>query len=274
MHSAAKVTLVLALAGLVLLAGGCSKLKARDELNKGVRAYKAGNFETAIEHFKLANELDPTLLNARVYLATAYASQFVPGSPSEENKKLGEAAIREFERVLEADAGNVTALSYIAQIYFGMAGAAGPAKWEDARSLFEKSKESRRRLIEVQPRNPEHYYSIGVIDWTIAYTQNAKMKAQLGRRPDEPLPPRNRRDLAEQNSAVVEEGIEVLKQAVEVNPNYLDAIAYLNLIYRQKADIVESPQEREQWLDAADDMHERYQKLREEQQQKPAPAAS
>ena len=274
MHRGAKLTLLLALAVLVIIAGGCSKLKARDELNKGVRAYKAGNFETAIEHFKQANELDPSLLNARIYLATAYASQFVPGSPTEENKKLGETAIREFERVLEKDPNNVTALAYIAQIYFGMAGAAGPAKWDEARSLFEKSKEFRRKLIQVDPQNPEHYYSIGVIDWTVAYTQTAKMKAGLGRQQDEPLPPRNRRDLAEQNGAVVEEGIEVLKKATELNPNYLDAIAYLNLIYRQKADIVESPQEREQWLDAADEMHERYQKLRERQQQKPAPATT
>lgn len=269
-----RLILVLALASLALLAGGCNKLKARDELNKGVRAYKAGNFETAINHFKLATELDPQLLNAAVYLATAYASQCVPGSPTEENKKICHAAIVEFEKVLEKDPGNTTALAYIAQLYFGLAGGAGPAKWEEARPLFEKSKEFRRRLIQVDPRNPEHYYSIGVIDWTVAYTQNAMLKAELGRRPDEPLPPRNRRDLAEQNAAVVEEGIDALKKAVEINPNYLDAIAYLNLIYRQKADIVESAQEREQWLDAADDMHERYQRLREQQQQRPAPAAS
>lgn len=274
MQRAAKLTLVLALASLVLLAGGCNKLKARDELNKGVRAYKAGNFETAINHFRLANELDPDLLNAAVYLATATAGQCVQGSPTEENKKICMAAIAEFEKVLEKDPGNVTALAYIAQLYFGLAGGAGPANWEEARALFEKSKEFRRRLIQVDPRNPEHYYSIGVIDWTVAYTQNAKMKAQLGRRPDEPLPPRNRRDLTEQNTALVEEGIEVLRKAIDINPNYLDAIAYLNLIYRQKADIVESAQEREQWLDAADDMHERYQKLREELQKKPAPAAS
>ena len=274
MHRAARLTLVLALASLVFFAVGCNKLKARDELNKGVRAYKSGNFETAINHFRLANELDPNLLNARIYLATATASQCVPGSPTEENKKICLAAIAEFEKVIEKDPGNLTSLAYIAQLYFGLAGGAGPAKWEEARPLFEKSKEYRRRLIEFDPRNPEHYYSIGVIDWTVAYTQNAKLKAELGRRADEPLPPRNRRDLADQNNGVVEEGIEALKKAVEINPNYLDAIAYLNLIYRQKADIVESPQEREQWLDAADDMHERYQKLREQQQQKPAPAAS
>ncbi|HKZ53651.1 MAG TPA: hypothetical protein VJ085_10280, partial [Candidatus Acidoferrales bacterium] len=89
-----------------------------------------------------------------------------------------------------------------------------------------------------------------------------------------PLPPRNRRDLAEQNGAVVEEGIEALQKAVKLNDKYLDAIAYLNLMYREKADIVESPQQREELLQLADEMHERYQRLREELQQAPAAPAS
>jgi tetratricopeptide (TPR) repeat protein len=269
MRYPAKVLLLLTLLTLVF-ATGCSKLKARDELNKGVRAYKGGDFETAIEHFQRANELDPTLLNARIYLATAYASQFVPGAPTEKNKQLGEQAIAEFGKVLEADAGNVTALSYIAQLYFGMAGA---AEWEDARELFANSKEYRRRLIEVQPNNPEHFYSIGVIDWTLSYRPRMQMKRDLGRRPDEPLPARNRRELAEQNSAVVEEGIEALQQAVRLNDKYMDAIAYLNLMYREKADIVESPRQREELLQLADEMHERYQRLREEQQEAAAAPA-
>jgi tetratricopeptide (TPR) repeat protein len=270
MRHPAKPVLLLILLALVF-ATGCNKLKARDELNKGVRAYKGGDFETAIEHFQRANDLDPTLLNARIYLATAYATQFVPGAPSEKNKELGEQAIREFEKVLEIDRGNVTALAYIAQLYFGMAGA---ADWEEARELFAKSKEYRRRLIEVEPTNPEHYYSIGVIDWTLAYRPRMQMKRDLGRRPDEPLPARNRRDLAEQNTAVVEEGIEALQKAVKLNDKYLDAIAYLNLMYREKADIVESPQQREELLTLADEMHERYQRLREELQQAPVAPAS
>lgn len=271
MRYPAKVLLLLTLVALVF-ATGCSKLKARDELNKGVRAYKGGDFETAIEHFQRANELDPTLLNARIYLATAYASQFVPGAPSEKNRQLGEQAILEFEKVLEADAGNVTALSYIAQLYFGMAGAA--AEWEESGELFSKSKEYRRRLIEVQPTNPEHYYSIGVIDWTLSFKPRMQMKRDLGRRPDEPLPARNRRELAEQSSAVVEEGIEALQQAIKLNDKYLDAIAYLNLMYREKADIVESPRQREELLQLADEMHERYQRLREEQQEAAAAPAT
>jgi len=49
-----------AFAALLLLAAGlsgCNKLKARDLLNKGVAAYKNGQYDTAIEDFKQARSL-------------------------------------------------------------------------------------------------------------------------------------------------------------------------------------------------------------------------
>ncbi len=68
-------------AALALMAGvGCNKLKARDHLNKGVQAYKNSKFEQAIDHFQQAVALDPSLINARLYLATAYAQQYIPGA--------------------------------------------------------------------------------------------------------------------------------------------------------------------------------------------------
>ena len=54
---------VLAVATLSLLTmvTGCSKLQARDQLIKGVQAYKNAKFEEAIDHFQNAERLDPTL---------------------------------------------------------------------------------------------------------------------------------------------------------------------------------------------------------------------
>jgi len=89
-------------AALLVVVGvsGCNKLKARDLLNKGVNAFKNGQYDEAIEDFKQAKELDPTLMNARLYLATAYASQYIPGAPSDANTRLGNQAIAEFKDVL------------------------------------------------------------------------------------------------------------------------------------------------------------------------------
>ena len=143
--------------------------------------------------------------------------------------------------------------------------AGGATTMEEKFQYFEKSKEYRRRLIEVDGRNPEHYYSIGVIDWTIAYARNQETRAKLNNLPpDKPLPPKDRRALAEKNGAIVDEGLQMLLKALELNPKYLDALAYVNLIYRQKADIAESAREREELLQSADDYFQRYDKLRKE----------
>ena len=40
-----------------------------------------------------------------------------------------------------------------------------------------------------------------------------------------------------QNGALVEEALGYLNQAVENRPNYDDAMAYINLVYRRKADL-------------------------------------
>ncbi len=87
------VTVVAVAAGLAAARRAATKLRARDLLNKGVNAYKSAQFDVAIEDFKQAKDLDPTLTNAQLYLATAYASQYIPGAPSAENVRNGEQAI-------------------------------------------------------------------------------------------------------------------------------------------------------------------------------------
>src|SRR6202030_783845 len=102
-------------------ASGCDKLKARDLLNKGVAAYRDGKFDQSIEDFKTAKDLDPTLMNARLYLATAYATQYIPGAPSEENIRMGKAAVTEFQDVLTVDPGNISAIDGIGSHFYNIA---------------------------------------------------------------------------------------------------------------------------------------------------------
>src|SRR5215813_5576558 len=116
--AAALLTLLLAVAGF----SGCNKLKARDLLNKGVGAFKNGQYDAAIEDFKQARDLDPSLMNARLYLATAYASQYIPGAPSEANTRLGTQAVNEFKDVLSVDPKNISAMDGIGSILYQMAG--------------------------------------------------------------------------------------------------------------------------------------------------------
>ena len=119
--------------------GGCDKLTARDRLNKGVASYKNAQYDQAIEFFKQAKELDPGLLNARLYLATAYASQYIPGAPSEENVRKGNEAIAEFKEILAKDPTNLNAIDGIGSILFQMGGAPfAPEKFEESKSYHQK----------------------------------------------------------------------------------------------------------------------------------------
>src|SRR5215467_7163053 len=96
--------------------------QARQELNQGVQSFKNGQYEEAIASFQRAKQLDPRLMNARLYLATAYASQYIPGAPSETNQELGRKSVQEFRGVLEIDAQNLSAIDGIGSILFQMSG--------------------------------------------------------------------------------------------------------------------------------------------------------
>lgn len=255
---------VLGIALLAVGAAGCNKLKARDALNKGVAAYKGGQFDLAIEHFKQAKQLDPALLNARLYLATAYASQYIPGAPSEENVRNGKQAIAEFQDVLQVDASNLSAIDGIGSLLFQMGGTPyDPKKFEESRSYHEKH-------IQIRPDDPESYYWVGVINWTLAFRGNADLRSKYNNaaprkplRDTDPLPDKLREEFTQKYAGVVDDGAQRLQRAMQLRPDYEDAMAYLNLLLRQKADMVASPEEREDYLRRADELVERVKAIKQ-----------
>src|SRR5260370_30971852 len=104
-------------------------------------------------------DLSPVLMTARLYLATAYASQYIPGAPSEQNVRLGTQAVNEFKEVLSIDDKNLSAIDGIGSILFQMAGTPyHPQK-------FQESKSYHQNHIALKPNHPEPYYWIGVINW-------------------------------------------------------------------------------------------------------------
>src|SRR5438876_1591639 len=111
--------LILSVAALAALGStGCQQLKARDNLNKGVQAYKNAKYPEAVAFFQKAVELDPSFKTTHLYLATAYMSQYIPGAESPENVRMAKNAYDEFQRVLELDPKDELATASIASLYF------------------------------------------------------------------------------------------------------------------------------------------------------------
>src|ERR1700723_2726258 len=192
--------LTLAAAALALTSSvGCNKLRARDQLNKGVKAYKDSHYEQAIDHFQDSGRLDPGLINARMYLATAYVSQYIPGVDSPDNLRTAQQAIDEYQRVIDANPSRdqkVNAAKGMAYLYLN------EKKWDEAKKYY-------RTASDLDPNDPEPYYSVGVSDWTACYPPRMEERAKLGMRPEENLNPKNKdqkkvcEELKEKNSPLI-----------------------------------------------------------------------
>ncbi|HEY1264677.1 MAG TPA: tetratricopeptide repeat protein [Terriglobales bacterium] len=242
MKKSVRVLAVLAFAVTLLSTVGCDKLRARDQLNKGVQAYKSARYEDAINHFQEAVSLDPGLVNARLYLATAYAQQYVPGADTDDNNRMAQQAIEQYSEVLKRDAQNINSIKGIAYLYLQM-------------KKFDQAKEYYRKAISADPNDPEPYYSVAVIDWTEAYQPRMEERAKLGLKPDEPLKDKKVCHLLlDKNSDSIKEGISMLDQALKLRPDYDDAMAYMNLLYRERADVqCDDPEARAADLKTADE---------------------
>jgi tetratricopeptide (TPR) repeat protein len=226
--------LVLAAVTLALLSSlGCDKLKARDQLNKGVKSYKDNHYEQAIDHFQQAVQLDPGLINARMYLATAFMSQYIPGVEDPDNLRTAQQAVDEYKKVIDmnpARSQKINAAKGLASLYYNM-------------KKFDEAKTYNHMVSSLDPNDPDPYYSIGVIDWASCYQPRMEERAKLGLKPDEHLNAKNKDqkklcdEMREKNGPLIQEGIDSLNKAISLRPEYDDAMAYMNLMYRERADV-------------------------------------
>ena len=110
-------------------------------------------------------------------------------------------------------------------------------KFEDAKSYY-------RKALEIDPNDPEPYYSVGVIDWTQTYQPRMEERAKLGMKPDEQLNPKDKNQKKTCDELKAEEMGQysgrhrrLSTRRCKLRPDYDDAMAYMNLMYREKADV-------------------------------------
>lgn len=248
------IAIVASVAAASLLSTGCEKLRARDNLNRGVNAFKNAKYADAVDAFKQAVDYDPEFHVARLYLATAYRSQYIPGAESEENKQLAKRAMEEFQKVYAADPKSKLAIQSIASLHYDEA--QGLTALDDKFRKLDEAGEWHKKLLAVDPTAKESYYTLGVIAWAKTYSLQKKARVEMKMKDDEPGPLKDKKvrdTLQARNMPIVEEGIAAMHKAIEVDKEYDDAMAYLNLLLRVKSDIVNTPAEAKECSKEADD---------------------
>jgi len=183
-----------------------SEFEARNSLNQGVRAFRNREYDSAIEFFKRATELDPALTNADLYLATAYAQRYIPGTATEENQKYADLAIQTFQKVLDRNPAEKTAAAGLGNIY-------------RKSNRYDRARDAYLKQVQLDPENYDAYFQVGVVDWIIAHNANSGLSS-------------------DDRSKLIREGLQYLDRSMALNSEHEDTLWYQNLLLREKSGIL------------------------------------
>jgi tetratricopeptide (TPR) repeat protein len=144
------------------------------------------------------------------------------------NLAMAQKAIDGFNAVLANNPNDLTALKQIASINRNI-------------QKFDVAKQYELKVISVAPNDPEAYYIVGFVDWTLAYKNAVTILAADGLTDDgegnKKMTKGACAKIQAANTQLVTEGLQNLNKAVELNPTYDDAMQYIQLTERRKADI-------------------------------------
>lgn len=224
------------LVALVAVSGGCTlinRVRAKNALNEGARAYKDGRFPDAEEKFRTAYELDPTQKNAPVFIARAIQQQFKPGVTTPENLAVGQKAVGAYQDILNRDPANEDAYKAIVFLY-------GQMKNEDKvnQLLAERAKNGPNAKAKA-----EALTILASKQWNCSYEiTEQKENKTTENRPDKILihyrKPANQADFDKAQQCTTE-GLKLAEEAISNDQNNANAWSYKANLLREKSKLAE-----------------------------------
>ncbi len=233
----------------------CNKIKSKQEIKKGNDFFKAAQYQTALAAYQEALRLDPNEKKLHKNIGLAYMGLYQPGSKHpkdleyaakaiEHLKTYSEAfpadrksreflvslylsterfddAIAFFQGMVQENPNDTKAMQSLAQMYFKKGDVEKAVEWLKKRLAVETTPEAKAEV----------YYFIGVQAWDRSYNFPNIDPVERAR--------------------VVDEGIDALNKALQIKPEYFEAISYLNLLYREKAKIEADPAKKQEYVDTA-----------------------
>jgi tetratricopeptide (TPR) repeat protein len=225
----------------VALLGGCREVGARRNIQEANKLYYAGKYEEAITLYDEALAAQPDLAIGWYNLALTHHALFSPGAKTPQNDAHAQAvidalqkyrthfpkdpdavkyllstymdwghyegAIEYFKQKLADNPNDLTAVAQLADIY------QKAAKFAEAIEWHKKHAE-----LDPKPDNKaDAWYSIGVLDWRRLHDISLNPPGGAER------------------VKIADEGLAWLQKANEIRKNHLATLAYLNLLYRERA---------------------------------------
>jgi tetratricopeptide (TPR) repeat protein len=212
--------------------------------------------QKAIEWYKIAAEKEPDPIyrqRAMQYLVAAYGPEKL-NNPAEAEpivKRMIEVDPSEYLNYLELSKIYENAGRYDeAEAQLLKAREVTPKQPEIYAALsayynrqgeFEKTVEALNTAADLQPENPQGYQLVAVFFWEKAFKDKRLTKTQ--------------------EQEYIDKGIDATDKALKLNPDYIDALTYKNILLRMKANLEPDPKKRQPLIDEADKLRNKAQEL-------------
>jgi tetratricopeptide (TPR) repeat protein len=231
-----KVLCLMAALTLALSSLGCTKIRARMEIKAANEAYQKEDYAGALPHYKQARSIDPSFPDLDRLVGYSEIGLYVPDDKSAKNEAHADAAIQELNAYLKKRPDDRIARDALINMYLNANRTSAaidyfrnylkdhPADLEAVKSIatlyakqgdFNESLAWYKKITLLDSKNPEAYYIFGVV----CYEKVAK---------NPPADPAQKLDILNQ-------GKEALQHSIDMKPDYSEAMAYLNLLWRQQA---------------------------------------
>jgi hypothetical protein len=111
------------------------------------------------------------------------------------------------------------------------------------------------KLVASNASDKSGYYTVGVLDWAIVYPEFMEAKQAAGVPQQEYFIPDAsvRKSLRDRFAPRIEEGTRMLQTALQIDPEYSDAMAYMNLLDRLRSGMAENVSASVELIARADD---------------------
>jgi tetratricopeptide (TPR) repeat protein len=213
---------------LILAAGvisaGCgtiNSIRAKNQLNEGARAYKAGKFAEAQQHFEESLRFNPEQRNAKFFIARSIHAQYRPGVEAPENVEKARRAIRAYEEVLKSDQGNDEAYNAVIYLFSQLKDEQQARQWLTARAEMGSIPEVKRS---------QAYTLMASKEWNCSYTiteqkDNKQTVMKDGRATIQFKKPKEQADF-DKAMKCVNDGMALAERAIALDPNSEQAWSY------------------------------------------------
>lgn len=119
------------------------------------------------------------------------------------------------------------------------------AGFYNSQGQFDKTMEALNARAQKEPNNPEAYYTIATYYWDKAYHDFTTSP------PDK--------------IKYVQAGLDAVDKAIQLKPDYFEALTYKNLLLRVQANLEKDPKKQQQLLKEADQYRDKAQSIRDKQ---------